>query len=219
MSIDLNSSLGKRLLQNRLIAVLMVDREEDAVPLAQALLDGGIDIIELTLRTPAAIGAMRRIKDEVPGMTVGIGTVLTPGQVDEIVEAGAAFGVSPGLNPRVVAHAREAGLPFGPGVCTPSDIESAVELGCHVLKFFPAESIGGLAYLNVIAAPYVHLDISFIPLGGIRTANLEEYLANPLVAAVGGSWIAPRNVIKEQAWDRIRETAREAAECVARMTA
>ena len=120
------------------IAVLVVDDVNDAVPLAHALLDGGVDMVELTLRTPATIGALAAIKENVPDMTVGIGTVLTPDQVKQIKDLGAAFGVAPGLNPNVVKAAQAVGLPFSPGIVTPSDIECAVELGCDVLKFFPA---------------------------------------------------------------------------------
>lgn len=217
MGIELNTPLGETLRRTRLIAVITIEREEDAVPLARALLDGGVDLMELTLRTPAALGAMRRIRKEAPEMNLGAGTVLSPRQVDEVLEAGAVFGVSPGLNPRVVKHAEDVGLPFGPGISTPSDIEAAVELGCRVLKFFPAESLGGLKYLNTIATPYRHLGISFIPLGGIRTENLESYVGDPLVVGIGGSWIAPPETIAAGDWERIRKTAREAVECIARV--
>jgi 2-dehydro-3-deoxyphosphogluconate aldolase/(4S)-4-hydroxy-2-oxoglutarate aldolase len=132
------------------IAVLIVDQAQDAIPLAQALLAGGIDAMELTLRTPAALDALRRIKAEVPKMLVGAGTVLTPEQVSEVAAAGADFAVSPGMNPRVVLAARELGLPFAPGIATPSDIEQAIECGCKLLKFFPAEPLGGLSYLKAI---------------------------------------------------------------------
>ncbi len=192
------------------MAVLTVERVEDAAPLARALLAGGVDAMELTLRTPAAAEALRVVVAKVPEMLAGVGTILTPEQVAEVREAGAAFGVAPGTNPRVVEAARAAGLAFAPGVATPSDIERAVELGCRTLKFFPAERIGGLPYLKSMAAPYAHLGLRFMPLGGINSGNMQEYLRDPLMLAVGGSWIAPRGKILERDWQGITETAREA---------
>lgn len=199
------------------IAVLMLDEAESAVPLARALLAGGVNCVELTLRTPAALEALRRIRGEVPEMQVGAGTVLTPAQVAEVKAAGAAFGVAPGMNPRVVAAAREAGLPFAPGVCTPTDIEMALEHGCRVLKFFPSEPCGGLPYLRTIAAPFAHLGVQYIPLGGVGVANAEEYLKEPSVLALGGSWLASRAAIQRQMWDEITTHARQAVRVVQRV--
>lgn len=214
MSITLESTLGRQIADSGVIAVLVIDREEDAVPVARALLAGGVRAMELTLRTPAALGALRAIKAGVPEMLAGIGTILAPDQVDAVVKAGGAFGVSPGCNPRVLARARELGLPFAPGIATPSDVEQALEFGSRLLKLFPAESLGGLKYLKDLAAPYVHLGVKFIPLGGVSAANLSSYLAEPLVAAVGGSWLAPRPVIQQQDWHTITETARAAVAIV-----
>ena len=196
------------------IAVLVIDRAEDAVPLAKALLAGGIDVMELTLRTPAAIEALKEIKRNVPEMIAGIGTILTPEQITEAKAAGAEFGVAPGMNSRVVAKAKEAGLPFAPGICTPSDIEAALEHGCRLLKFFPAETSGGLKHLKNMSAPYMHLGLKFIPLGGLDQNNLASYLADPSVAAVGGSWIAKRETIKANDWAAITAAAAEATETV-----
>ena len=196
------------------IAVLVIDRVEDAVPLAKALLAGGIDVMELTLRTPAAIEALKEIKRNVPEMIAGIGTILTPEQVMEAKAAGAEFGVAPGMNSRVVAKAKDAGLPFAPGICTPSDIEAALEHGCRLLKFFPAETSGGLKHLKNMSAPYVHLGLKFIPLGGLDQNNLASYLADPSVAAVGGSWIAKRETIKANDWAAITAAAAKATETV-----
>ncbi len=196
------------------IAVLTLDSEEDAVPLARALLAGGVEAMELTLRTPPAVGGLRAIVEEVPEMLAGVGTVLTPGQVMEVKEAGAAFAVAPGTNPRVVGAADEAGLPFAPGVATPSEIERAVELDCRTLKFFPAQPIGGLGYLKSMAGPYAHLGLRFMPLGGINSENATPYLESPLVLAVGGSFIARRERIRERDWDGITETAREVSALV-----
>ncbi|TAN36027.1 MAG: bifunctional 4-hydroxy-2-oxoglutarate aldolase/2-dehydro-3-deoxy-phosphogluconate aldolase [Verrucomicrobia bacterium] len=199
------------------IAVLVVDRAEDAVPLARALLAGGVDLMELTLRTPVAIEALRRIVGEVPEMLAGMGTVITPAQVRDVAAAGAVFGVAPGTNPRVIRAATEAGLPFAPGVVTPSDVEQALECACRLLKFFPAESSGGLNYLKYMAAPFLHLNVRFIPLGGLDMTNIEKYLREPIIQAVGGSWIAPRELIKQQAWSRITENARQATQLVQRI--
>ena len=206
-----------RMQRTGVLAVLVVDRAEDAVPLARALLAGGVDIMELTLRTPVAVEALRRIVGEVPEMLAGMGTVLTPQQVQEVKAAGAAFGVAPGTNPRVIQAAAAAGLPFAPGVVTPTDIEHAVECGCRLLKFFPAETSGGLKHLKYMAAPFAHLNVRFIPLGGLDLTNLEKYLSDPLIQAVGGSWLAPRELIKQQAWQRITDNARQAMQLVQRV--
>ena len=206
--------LAARIRSSGIVAVLVIDREEDAVPLARALLSGGIGVIELTLRTPAALGALNRIKSEIPEMLVGAGTVLSPKQVRDVNAAGADFAVSPGLNPRVLTAASEAGMPFAPGIATPSDIERALEVGCKVLKFFPAEPSGGLSYLKAIAAPYQHLGISFMPLGGLNEKNMGTYLSSPLVAAIGGSWLAPRDAVREGRWDEITALAQDATASV-----
>jgi 2-dehydro-3-deoxyphosphogluconate aldolase/(4S)-4-hydroxy-2-oxoglutarate aldolase len=202
--------ISKRIESTGIVAVLVIDREEDGPELAKALLAGGVDIMELTLRTPAAIGALRRIRAEVPDMLAGAGTVLTPAQVEEVKNAGAEFAVSPGVNPRVMQAAKEAGLPFAPGISTPSDIEQALEFDCRLLKFFPAEASGGLARLKAMSAPYQHLGVRFVPLGGVSEKNMSAYLADPLIAALGGSWLAPREAIMEKRWSQITELARQA---------
>ncbi len=206
--------LAERVTKCGIVAVLVVDRVEDAVPLARALLAGGVDVMELTLRTPAAIDALKAVKAEVPEMLAGVGTILTVEQVAEVVAAGAAFGVAPGLNPRVLKAAREAGLSFAPGILTPSDVELALEHGCKVLKFFPAEPSGGLAYLKAIAAPYAHTGLKFIPLGGLNAKNMATYLADSSISALGGSWLAPRDLVKAGEWDKITALAAEAVEII-----
>jgi 2-dehydro-3-deoxyphosphogluconate aldolase/(4S)-4-hydroxy-2-oxoglutarate aldolase len=198
------------------VAVLVIDDAEDAVPLARALLDGGIGVMELTLRTQAAFDALREIRREVPEILAGIGTILTTEQLTRALDCGAAFGVAPGCNPRLLAAAREARFSFAPGVATPTDIEIAVEHGCRLLKLFPAGQLGGLAYLRAMAAPYAHLGLRYIPLGGLTAANAAEYLDDPVIAAIGGSWIAPRDVIKSKDWPTITAHAREAAHLAAR---
>jgi 2-dehydro-3-deoxyphosphogluconate aldolase/(4S)-4-hydroxy-2-oxoglutarate aldolase len=181
------------------------------------LLSGGITAMELTLRTPAALQALRAIRREVPKMTAGVGTILTTKQVQQVSELDAAFGVAPGTNVRVIKAAQKLDLPFVPGVATPSDIEQALECGCRLLKFFPAEESGGLKYLKSIAAPYAHLQIRFIPLGGLNADNMSDYLVEPSVIALGGSWIAPRELIRRRDWDAIGHNALIASRRVKRL--
>ncbi len=193
------------------LAVLVIDEVKHAVPVAEALLRGGIDSVELTLRTDAALEAVKAIKENVPAMTVGCGTVLTVKQLEEVRDAGADFGVSPGLNPRTLERAREVGLPFAPGIATASDVELALEFGCRLLKFFPCETSGGLKHLKVLAAPFRHLGVKFVPLGGVNLGNLTAYLEDrELIAAVGGSWLAPRDLIADEDWEAIEVRARQA---------
>ena len=201
------------------VSVLIIEEVEHAVPLAQALLAGGVNAMELTLRTDAAIEGLRRIREQVPEMLAGIGTVLNEGQIDEIIDAGAQFAVSPGLNAKVVKKAQEAGLPFAPGVMTPSDIEAAIELGCRELKFFPAEPSGGLTTLNSIRAPYAHLGVRFIPLGGVNAGNMETWLQNDGVFAVGGSWLTPKEAVRSGDWNEVTRRAAEAREIADRVGA
>ena len=207
MSLTFDPGLLNRVERTGVIAVLVLDRADDAGFVADALLSGGVDAIELALRTPASLEALRRIKRSHPGMLVGAGTVLTSEQVSQVADVGADFAVAPGCNRRVLAAAESAGLPFGPGVVTPSDIEAAVESGCNLLKFFPAEPSGGIACLKNMTAPYAHLGLRYVPLGGICEANAAAYLAEPAVAALGGSWIAPRELIRKPDLAEIRARA------------
>lgn len=206
--------ISNKIQASGVIAVLVVDDAEDAVPLANCLLENGISAMELTLRTPAALEALKAVTAQVPQMLAGVGTVLTSKQVEQVAKAGAAFAVAPGLNPNVVSKAIELGLPFAPGVVSPSEIERAVELGCDVLKFFPAESSGGLSYLKSMAGPYNHLGLKYIPLGGISQGNMKTYLQDPLILAVGGSWIASRKLIQARDWKTIANNAKQASNIV-----
>jgi 2-dehydro-3-deoxyphosphogluconate aldolase/(4S)-4-hydroxy-2-oxoglutarate aldolase len=201
-----------RLRRCAVVAGFSVDNVQHAVPIAEALLAGGIDAIELTLRTDAGIASVRAICENVPDMLVGVGTILSPEAVREVIQAGAAFGVAPGLNPRVVAEARKVGLPFAPGIMTPSDLEAAIELGCRFVKFFPAEPAGGVTYLRSMSAPYQHLGIEYFPLGGINADNMLSYLRQPNVAAVGGSWIVKRDLIQNEDWAGLQSRAAEVAQ-------
>ena len=175
--------------------------------------------IELTLRTDVALDAIREIKAGVPGMTVGAGTLIFPEQVQAVVDAGADFGVAPGFLLSVAEAAVDAGLPFAPGIAVPSDVEGALSIGFRVLKFYPAEPMGGLRYLTAMSAPYAHLGLRFVPLGGVNMLNLESYLSSPLVGAVGGSWIASRELINAADWRQIETNAREATALAARIKA
>jgi 2-dehydro-3-deoxyphosphogluconate aldolase/(4S)-4-hydroxy-2-oxoglutarate aldolase len=208
------SPLLDRLRRTGIVAVVVIDDPDHAEPLAQALLDGGIDLVELTLRTAGALESMRRIRRAFPDLALGAGTVLTAAQIAEVADAGCQFAVAPGLNPTVVMAARAAGLPFAPGVCTPSEIERAVELGCRLLKWFPAETLGGVRHLKAATAPYAHLGLEYIPLGGIAQTSADAWLRERNVIALGGSWIAPRELVAAGDWNRIRANARAAADLV-----
>lgn len=192
-----------------IIAVLVIDDLSHAVPVAKALIKGGIDIIELTLRTTVALDAAYMIRKEVPEMTLGFGTVLTTEQVKAVVDAGADFAVAPGCNPKVIAEAYKKGLSFAPGVMTPTDIEMAIEQGCRILKYFPAETSGGMTHLTSMVAPYQYLGLQFIPLGGCNVNNARNYLESSLITAIGGSWIATRDLIQAENWDAITANAKE----------
>ena len=196
------------------MAVLSIENPAQARPLADALLAGGVDCIELTLRTRRAMEAAREIRAHCPKMTLGIGTILSVEQVHQVTDLGVAFGVSPGTNPNVLRAAAACGLSFAPGICTPSDIEAALEMNCRLMKFFPCEASGGLNYLRNIAAPFAHLGVRYLPLGGVDASNAAIYLADPLVAALGGSWLAPRELIASENWAAVTANATKASEIV-----
>jgi len=196
-----------------IIAVLEIESEKNAVPLAKALFEGGISVIELALRTPAAIPSISLIAKEVPQMYIGIGTIIESGQAEMVKkESGVRFGVSPGINREIIKEAIMADLPFAPGIATPSELEQAIALGCRVVKLFPAEGMGGLSYLKSINGPYNHLGVKYIPLGGVSPENLASYAKFSPVLAIGGSWIASKDLIKAQDWKEITKRAREAKE-------
>lgn len=189
--------------QTRLICVAIIDQPDQAVPLAEALVAGGLNNIEVTFRTDGAAEAIARIRTAVPGMVVGAGTLLTEDQVKAAVDAGAQFGVSPGLSEAVSRMAQKSNLPLFPGVVTPTEIMRALDLGWEHLKFFPAEAFGGVNALKSLIGPFGHTGAKFIPTGGITAATLQNYLALPQVTAVGGSWMADRKLVAEKQWGRI----------------
>ena len=195
-----------------IVPVVVLDDPKDAEPLAQALCDGGLPCAEVTFRTGAAAESIRIMAEKFPNMLVGVGTVLTTDQVDRAVEAGAKFIVSPGLNPRIVKYCVEKGIPITPGCANPSDVEQAIENGLDVVKFFPAEQAGGLAYIKAIAAPYVGM--KFMPTGGINAKNVRDYLAYDRILACGGSWMVKADLIRAGEFDKIRDLVKEAAEIV-----
>lgn len=191
-----------------IIPVVKIDDAKDAEPLAKALCEGGLPVAEVTFRTAAAKEAISRMVKACPDMFVGAGTVLTTEQVDDAIEAGAKFIVSPGLNPKIVKYCQEKGITITPGTSSPTDIEMALELGLDAVKFFPAEASGGLAKIKAMAAPYVNM--KFMPTGGINAKNLNSYLDFSKILACGGSWMVSDALINAGEFDKIRDLTREA---------
>jgi 2-dehydro-3-deoxyphosphogluconate aldolase/(4S)-4-hydroxy-2-oxoglutarate aldolase len=196
------------------VPVVELPAAEHAVPLADALVAGGLSCVEITFRTPAAREGLAAIREAHPEILLGAGTVLEEEQLDAAVAAGADFAVAPGLTEEIVRAAFGRGLPMLPGTCTPSDIERARRLGLRLVKFFPAEPMGGAPYLRALCGPY--RDISFVPTGSVTTATLEDYLALPQVVACGGSWMVKPDFIRNGEWGRITELAAESVAIVAR---
>lgn len=190
------------------IPVLTIDRERDAVPLARALADGGLSVIEVTLRTPAAAAAIAAIADELPQVVVGAGTLQRAADVAAAVHAGARFLVSPGMTPELAGSALATELPYLPGVATPSEVMAARSLGICVMKLFPAEALGGVGFLRALAP--VFPGIAFCPTGGVNEGSAVDYLALPNVPMVGGSWMTPKDAITAGDWGRIRRLAERA---------
>ena len=193
----------------KIVPVTAMESSDAALSLADALIEGGLPIAEITFRTEAAAAVIRKISDERPGLLVGAGTILTLDNLKAAVDSGAKFGVAPGLNPKIVEEAQRMNFPFVPGVCTPSDVEAALSSGCKILKFFPAGAMGGLDMLKSLIAPYGHTGVQFMPTGGVSPANLGEYLATQGVIACGGTWIATKDDIACGKWDLIATRCRE----------
>ena len=191
------------------VPVVVVDDLAQAVPVARALVAGGLPVIELTLRTPVALDAIRAIADEVPEILVGAGTVVTPGQAKEAHDAGAQFLVSPGATPALLAGMAETGLPFLPGTATVSEVLAVLEAGWTEMKFFPAEASGGAAFLASVASPVPAA--RFCPTGGITATSAASYLALPNVGCVGGSWLTPKDALVAGDWARVEQLAAAAA--------
>lgn len=201
--------------QQLLVPVIEIPSEDAALPLADALLAGGLPCAEITFRTAAAAVALQRIGEQRPEMLLGAGTVLTVEQVDLALEAGARFIVSPGFDATIVAYCQSRGVPVLPGVITPTELLMARAAGLELVKFFPAQAAGGAGYLKAIGAPF--RSFSFIPTGGIDAALLPAYLALPQVHAVGGSWMAPASLLKDGDFDGITSRVREAVQLARRL--
>ncbi len=193
-----------------IVPVIKLDHPEDAVALVRALAEGGLPCAEITFRTDAAEESIRRVAKECPEVLVGAGTVLTTEQADRAWAAGAKFIVTPGLNPKVVSHCLERGIPIVPGATNPSDIETALEFGLNVVKFFPAEQSGGINFIKALSAPYGSL--RFMPTGGISAKNLNDYLSFDKIIACGGSWMVPAELIAAKDFDGITALTRQAVQ-------
>ena len=202
-----------------ILAVVTLQRLDDLSPLAGALHAGGVRAIELALRTPVALTAITRLRELLPDTLIGAGTVLNPAQLDQARDAGAHFTLAPGFNPQTLQHALATGHPHIPGVATPSDIQAACGLGASLLKLFPAKPLGGLPTLATMNAPFEHLNLRYVPMGGIGMADIGAWLSSPVIASIGMSAIAPTALIKAGDWPQIQAnaaaTTAAAANCAA----
>ncbi|WP_411991577.1 bifunctional 4-hydroxy-2-oxoglutarate aldolase/2-dehydro-3-deoxy-phosphogluconate aldolase [Agarivorans sp. DSG3-1] len=195
-------NLNEQLQALKVIPVIAIDNADDAVPLAKVLVENGLPCAEITFRTPAAAQAIANMREAYPDMLIGAGTVLTSAQVDQAIDAGVDFVVSPGFNPTTVRYCQQRNMPIIPGVNNPSLVEQAMEMGLDTLKFFPAEPSGGVGMLKALSAVY---PVKFMPTGGVSVKNINDYLSINAVLACGGTWMVPANLIKEQNWDAIAE--------------
>ncbi|MBC8586432.1 bifunctional 4-hydroxy-2-oxoglutarate aldolase/2-dehydro-3-deoxy-phosphogluconate aldolase [Youxingia wuxianensis] len=200
----------KQLSKIGIVPVIKIDDVDKAIPLAKALCNGGLPCAEITFRTAQGEEAIRRVAKELPEMLVGAGTVLTVDQVDRAVAAGAKFIVSPGLNPKVVKHCIDIGIPVAPGCSSPSDIEAALEMGLTTVKFFPAEQLGGVNFIKALAGPYVN--VTFMPTGGVNASNLLDYLSFNKILCCGGTWMVKADLINEGKFDEIERLTRQAVQ-------
>lgn len=194
--------------RSRIVPVVVITDPQQAVPMAQALLEGGIDVMEITLRHSAALAAIEAVARAVPAMCVGAGTVTRAAEVRQVLDAGARFALSPGMTPALLDAVQQAALPFVPGVMTPGEVMAAREAGYGLLKLFPAAQAGGLAMLKALSGPLA--DVRFCPTGGVSPDNLATFLQQPNVALVGGSWLTPADAVARGDWATITRLAREA---------
>ena len=206
------TEIMKKLEKTGIVPVVVLDDAKDALPLGECLMEGGLPAAEITFRTAAAEESIRRMAKAFPEMVIGAGTVLTEEQADRAIGAGARFIVSPGFNPRVTEHVLKKGVSMTPGVCTPTEIEAALQFNLDVLKFFPAEPSGGLKMIKALAAPYV--GVRFMPTGGISAENVRDYLRYDRIVACGGSWMVSGKLVREGRFDEIRRLVKEAADIV-----
>lgn len=198
------------------IPVIVIDKESDAVPLARALVKGGLPVLEVTFRTTAAAGAIAAIRKEVPEAVVGAGTILTVDQLHAAKKAGAVFCVAPGFDPVIVEEAKALMMPFCPGVSTASELSQALSAGCGMVKFFPAEAAGGVKMIKNLLGAFRFTGVKFMPTGGINTANLPEYLAVPEIICCGGTWVVPKAALAAGDFAAIEKLADEASQIVSK---
>lgn len=210
---DIVETLGRA----GIIPVIVIEKEEQAVPLAKALVKGGLPVLEVTFRTAAAAGAIAAIRREVPEAVVGAGTILTVEQVQAAKAAGAVFGVAPGFDPLIVAAAKREELAFCPGIATASELSQALTAGCPMVKFFPAEAAGGVNMIKNLLGAFRFTGVKFMPTGGVKPTNVEEYLAVPEIVCCGGTWIVPKAALAAGDYAAIEQLATEAAALVKRV--
>ena len=210
---DIVETLGKA----GIVPVIVIEKEEQAVPLAKALVKGGLPVLEVTFRTKAAAGAIAAIKRDVPEAVLGAGTLLTPEMVKAAKAAGAVFGVAPGFDPAVMAAAKAEGLPMCPGIATASELSQALTAGCAMVKFFPAEAAGGVKMIKNLLGAFRFTGVKFMPTGGVKPENVADYLAVPEVVCCGGTWVVPKDALAAGDYAAIEKLAAEAAALVKRL--
>ncbi|MGF1751546.1 MULTISPECIES: bifunctional 4-hydroxy-2-oxoglutarate aldolase/2-dehydro-3-deoxy-phosphogluconate aldolase [Vibrio] len=201
------TTLNEKLADLKVIPVIAINKVEDAVPLGKALVENGMPCAEITFRTACAVDAIAAMRKAFPDMLIGAGTVLTNEQVDQAIDAGVDFIVSPGFNPRTVQYCIDKNIPIVPGVNNPSLVEQAMEMGLRTLKFFPAEPSGGVGMLKALTAVY---PVKFMPTGGVSLNNVDDYLSIPSVLACGGTWMVPTTLIDEGRWDELGALVKDA---------
>lgn len=206
------TTLNEQLANLKVIPVIAINKAEDAIPLGRTLVENGMPCAEITFRTECAAEAIKAMRAEFPEMLIGAGTILTNEQVDQAIDAGVDFIVSPGFNPRTVQYCLDKNVPIVPGVNNPSLVEQAMEMGLRTLKFFPAEPSGGVGMLKALTAVY---PVKFMPTGGVSLGNVDEYLSIPSVLACGGTWMVPTKLIDEGQWDELGKLVRDAVAHVA----
>ena len=210
---DIVETLGKA----GVIPVIVIEKEEQAVPLANALVKGGLPVLEVTFRTKAAAAAIAAIRREVPDAIVGAGTVLTVEMLKAAKAAGAVFGVAPGFDPVVIDAAKAEGLPFCPGIATASELSQALTAGCRMVKFFPAEAAGGVKMIKNLLGAFRFTGVKFMPTGGVNLSNVGDYLAVPEIVCCGGTWIVPKDALAAGDWAAIGRLAADASALVRRL--
>jgi 2-dehydro-3-deoxyphosphogluconate aldolase/(4S)-4-hydroxy-2-oxoglutarate aldolase len=206
----MNSEFFSKVLQQRILPAVTFTSVKEAEPVAEALVNGGLETLEVAFRTPEAAECVYQIRKKFPMLSVGAGTLLSKSQIGEAMEAGAQFGLAPGFNRETSEFAAGRNFPFMPGVMTPSEIELAIQLGFTTLKLFPAEQVGGVSFLKAMLGPYSHTQVKFIPMGGITPGNMNDYLSLENVLAIGGSWIAPPKLINALEYSKITENVVQA---------